>query len=106
MEAGESPAEACAREVVEETGLVVNVGRLIGVYASPHRITEYADGNKYQSVVMCFEASAVGGELCTSDETTAFGYYDQAEMKQLDLLDSSQERVDDAYAAETRTLLR
>ena len=106
MEAGESPIEACAREVLEETGLVVNVGRLIGVYASPHRITEYADGNKFQSVVMCFEAEAVRGELTTSDETTEFGYYNVTEMQKLDLLDSSQERINDALAWQPATIIR
>ena len=106
MGAGESTTEACAREVLEETGLTVKVGRLIGVYGSPHRITEYADGNKVQSVVMCFEAETISGELTTSDETTEFGYYDVNEMQGLDLLDSSHERIDDALARETRTIIK
>ena len=106
MEAGESTTEACAREVLEETGLIVDVDRLIGVYASPHRITEYADGNKYQSVVMCFEAKALRGELTTSDETTEFGYYSVAAIQELDLLDSSLERINDALAREAQTIIR
>jgi len=106
MEAGESTTEACAREVLEETGLTVNVGRLIGVYGNPHRITEYADGNKFQSVVLCFEAATISGELTLSDETTEFGYYDITEMQELDLLDSSQERINDALAWETRTIIK
>ena len=44
MDAGESVAEACAREVGEETGLEVRIERLIGVYSNPHRLLEYADG--------------------------------------------------------------
>ena len=106
MEAGESATEACAREVLEETGLIVDVGRLIGVYASPHRITEYADGNKYQSVVMSFESKSLRGELTTSDETTEFGFYSVAEMQKLDLLDSTLERVNDALAREAQTIIR
>ncbi|WP_345324352.1 NUDIX domain-containing protein [Candidatus Villigracilis proximus] len=35
MESGESAAEACEREVWEETGLKVRVTRLIGVYSNP-----------------------------------------------------------------------
>ena len=34
-EVGESLREAAAREALEETGLVVEVGRLIGIYHSP-----------------------------------------------------------------------
>jgi 8-oxo-dGTP diphosphatase len=37
MEKGESPLEALAREVEEETGLVIRPLRLIGVYAAPFR---------------------------------------------------------------------
>ena len=36
MDPGESAAECCAREVLEETGLIVRVGKLIGVYSTPH----------------------------------------------------------------------
>jgi len=106
MEAGESTTEACAREVLEETGLIVNVGQLIGVYGSPHRITEYADGNKFQSVVMCFEAETISGILTTSDETTEFGFYGLNEMKILDMLDSSQERINDALERKAWTIVK
>jgi len=34
---------ACAREVREETGLHVQVGRLTGVYSDPHALLRYAD---------------------------------------------------------------
>ena len=50
MDSGESAVETCTREVLEETGLHVQVGRLIGVYSNPHRLIEYADGNRFQHV--------------------------------------------------------
>ena len=106
MEPGESTEEACAREVLEETGLTVIVNRLIGVYASPHRITEYADGNKFQSVVMCFKATTIGGKLTLSEETTEFGYFNLPEIRTLDALDSTIERVSDALAEEAITFVR
>src|SRR5712692_6348592 len=56
MEAGESAAECCAREVLEETGLIVRVSKLIGIYSSPHRLLEYADGGRWQTVSLCFLA--------------------------------------------------
>src|SRR5260221_1051116 len=65
MEPGESTTEACAREVFEETGLRVTVKRLIGVYSTPHRLLEYPDGNRWQLVVLYFEAGAIGGALRT-----------------------------------------
>ena len=44
MDPGESAAETCVREVLEETGLQVEVVRLIGLYSSPNVIIAYADG--------------------------------------------------------------
>lgn len=38
MESGESAAEACEREVLEETGLTVRVTRLVGVYSNPDQL--------------------------------------------------------------------
>ena len=61
-------------EVLEETGLVVEVGRLVGVYTTPHRIIEYDDGSRIRQHAFSFEARPVGGPLVGSDETTKFGY--------------------------------
>src|SRR5687767_6821069 len=61
LEPGESVSEACAREVLEETGLRVSVVRLIGVYSDPHRLLEYADGNRYHLVALSFEVALEGG---------------------------------------------
>ena len=47
MDAGEDFSEACAREVYEETGLRVEVKRLISVYTNPHLLLEYPDGNRW-----------------------------------------------------------
>ena len=44
------------RETLEETGLVVRVVRLVGIYTSPDVIIEYADGNRIQPVAFTFEA--------------------------------------------------
>ncbi len=106
MEPGESPIEACAREVEEETGLKVRVGRLIGIYASPHRIAEYADGNRYQAVVLSFEAKPVGGDLALSDETTEVGYFSREQMNSMDVMEPSYERVADAFTGQEAAFVR
>ncbi len=106
MEAGESAPEACAREVREETGLEVAVGRLIGVYSTPHRILEYADGNRNQMVALCFEATPTGGLLGLSDETTEAAYFTPGEIAALDLVDHHWERISDALAGQRTTFVR
>ena len=106
MDPGESAAECCAREVLEETGLEVRVGRLVGVYSSPHRIIEYADGNRRQGLNLSFEAETIGGELCITDETTEVGYFSFEQMKSMDVMETSYERVEDALAGQESAFVR
>jgi len=106
MEAGENAAEACAREVWEESGLRVDVGRLIGVYTTPHRIVAYADGNQFQVVSLCFEATPTGGTLGLSNETTEAAYFTPGEIADLDVIDSHIERIADALAGQVAAFVR
>lgn len=106
MEAGESVMEACAREVREETGLQVHIVRLTGVYSNPHRLVEYADGNRYHVVALNFEAEAIAGDLTLSDETTEFGYFSPAEIAQMDIMDPHVERLVDAFAAHSEVVVK
>jgi ADP-ribose pyrophosphatase YjhB (NUDIX family) len=98
MEAGESFSEACQREVWEETGLTVNISRLVGVYTSPNLLLEYPDGNKWQLVVLHFEAEIVNGELTPSEETIGFGFFSLAEVSPLDMNELDRKRVLDGFA--------
>jgi 8-oxo-dGTP pyrophosphatase MutT (NUDIX family) len=97
MEPGESIAEACAREIWEEVGLAVHIVRLIGVYSSPHRITEYADGNRFQFVSLLFEAEPLERTVSLNEECVAWGYFTLEEASALDMLDSHRERLPDAF---------
>src|SRR5687768_15641029 len=106
MEAGESASEACAREVLEETGLRVRVTRLIGIYTSPDFVIEYADGNRFQIVAMSFEADVIGGTLTTSEETTEFGYFTPDEIKSMDLVEHHVPRIADAVANRREAFVR
>jgi len=98
MEPGESFTEACKREVFEETGLEVNVKRLIGIFTSPNLLLEYADGNKWQLVVLHFEAEFVGGELMPSEETTEFGFFSLFEVNDLEMNGLDRKRVLGGFA--------
>jgi 8-oxo-dGTP pyrophosphatase MutT (NUDIX family) len=105
MDPGESASECCAREVLEETGLVVRVGRLVSVYSSPHVIVEYADGNRRQTLLLSFEAEQIGGDLCISDETTEVGYFSPDNLQSMDLMEPSKELVEDALAGQDAAIV-
>jgi len=98
MDPGESAAEACERELLEETGLEVRVTKLIGVYTTPDLLMEYPDGNRIQPVAFSFEAEITGGELGLSDEVTEFGWYTLAEIEDMDILEHHIPRIQDAVA--------
>ena len=106
MEPGESAVEACAREVWEETGLDVRIGKLTGIYTSPHRLIEYSDGRRYQRVALNFEAQPIGGELRVSNETTELGYFSLVEMSRLDVMENHLERITDAFAGVDAAFVR
>ncbi len=77
VEAGESVTEATAREVQEETGVVAEIGRLVGIYSRPEtQVIEYPGGDRVQAINLCFEAFAVDtGALTTPEETLDTGYF-------------------------------
>lgn len=96
MESGESAAEACEREVWEETGLKVRAMRLLGVYSNPDQLVIYEDGNKAFFVVLNFEVQVLEGEVGLSDETTDFGWFTLSGMESMRMHANHQMRVEDA----------
>jgi ADP-ribose pyrophosphatase YjhB (NUDIX family) len=106
LDPGESAAETCVREVLEETGLEVEIVRLIGLYSNPHRLVEYADGNRRQIVAAHFLVRTIGGALQLSDETTAYGYFSRAEIAGMDVMEHHLERIDDSFAQQEAAFIR
>src|SRR5689334_5027378 len=65
MELGETVDEALRREMLEETGLDVEVGRLVGVYSKPQK----------QEIVLTFCCRVMGGTLTETEEVTENRYF-------------------------------
>ena len=71
LEVGESPLEALKREVREETGLEVEPGILVGVYAKPDQ----------NDVVLCFRAEVLRRNgWKPNDEISEVRYFSAAEL--------------------------
>ena len=65
---------AAVREVKEETGLDVEVGRMIGVYTDCDM--EYPNGDKAHSISIVYELRVIGGEIyCDGDETLELKFF-------------------------------
>jgi 8-oxo-dGTP pyrophosphatase MutT (NUDIX family) len=106
MDSGESAAEACERELWEETGLRVRVKRLVGVYSDPDQLVIYPDGNKVFVVALSFEAEITGGELGLSNETTEAGFFSLNDMETMPMLGNHKLRVEDALLDQAEAFIK
>ncbi len=74
IDPGEEPADAAAREALEEAGVVIRVDRLVWVHQIP-RVT-YANGDQSDYLDLTFRCSWVSGEPYPVDgEMTDVGWY-------------------------------
>lgn len=107
VEPGESVETAAAREVYEETGVRIEVGRLVGVYSDPAiQVIEYRDGRRVHAINLCFEATPVGIGIATKpDEVLATGYFAVDALPDA-LVPIHRVRIEDAVAGGTATRVR
>jgi 8-oxo-dGTP pyrophosphatase MutT (NUDIX family) len=86
IEPGETPADAAVREAWEETGLVVRLTRLVGVFGGSDHIVEYRNGDRASYVSSVFEGTIEGGELALDgEELLAARFVTEAEAASLPL---------------------
>lgn len=98
MEPGETIHETAVREVREESGLVVEVVKLIGVYTDPHHIIEYSDGEIRQQFSICFQCKIISGSIQCSDESFEVQLFYPEEIKNLNLHPAQRIRIEDCLA--------
>jgi ADP-ribose pyrophosphatase YjhB (NUDIX family) len=95
MEANETVEDAVKREVLEETGLLVEVGQLVGVYSKPQK----------QEVVLTFRCRKVGGVLTETEESRACRYFVPDDLP-VNTLPKHRQRINDALLGQERAVIR
>jgi ADP-ribose pyrophosphatase YjhB (NUDIX family) len=89
LEPGESPLLGLQREVREETGLVVEPGRFVGVYAAPFK----------DDIVLFFEATVLErGTWRPDGEIAERRFFSRADIPG-DVTIRTRARIDDAFDA-------
>jgi len=101
VELGESLGQATRREVREETGYEIELGRLVGVYSDPAtQVIAYPDGRRVQAVNLCFLAVAGrAGAPTTPEEVLEQGFHPAHDLPR-PFVPIHAMRVADALAAE------
>ena len=106
IEVGETAAASVVREVREESGLIVEPVKLVGLYSDPLQTTHrYPDGNLVHYVSALFECRVLGGRLRESDESTGVGWFDPNDLPRPFLSDHTQ-RIRDALERRPEAFFR
>ena len=63
IEPGENPADAAIRETWEETGLLVELTGILGVYGGPELIVDYPNGDQAAYIGTIFRGRILGGTM-------------------------------------------
>ena len=86
VEIGESPAEAAVREVLEETGLAIELGPVRAAVGGPSYDVEYPNGDRCSYVSVVYDARPIGGQVAADgDETTAVRWVVLAELRTMEI---------------------
>jgi 8-oxo-dGTP pyrophosphatase MutT (NUDIX family) len=85
IEPGEQPAEAAVRETWEETGLLVEITGIVGVYGGPDLIINYPNGDKAAYIGTIFRGRSVAGTLRPDgEETLDVRYFSRDEISRVE----------------------
>lgn len=93
LELGETLTQAVQREVLEETGIDVEVTGLLGVFSNPEHLIEFTNGEVRQEFSVCFSAKPTGGRLRTSNESKEALWAASADLHKYDIHPSIRLRI-------------
>jgi ADP-ribose pyrophosphatase YjhB (NUDIX family) len=102
QEIGEAIVQTVVREVREETGILVDVTGLIGVYSDPEHVIAFTDGEVRQEFSLCFRARPVQGELRTSSESKEALWVERAKLDDLNIHPSIKLRIQHGFEHRTK----
>jgi 8-oxo-dGTP pyrophosphatase MutT (NUDIX family) len=98
VEPEETPADAAVRETWEETGLLVDLERIVGVYGGPECTVRYQSGDANSYLMVVFEGRPVkGAAMPDGVELLELGWFSEAEIANLSTARWMPEIVSDVF---------
>lgn len=86
IEPGESPSEALHREVLEETGFIVEIKQILGVFGGPEYRYTYPNGDMVEYTIIVYRCEIAGRATKSRDaETSSLRYFGPGQMPPLAL---------------------
>jgi len=99
LDMGESIERAAIREALEETGLNVEIERLVGMYSVSYPAGTFPGRKPHPMFIVAFRCRVTGGTLTLNDEVTEFGWFAPKRLPS-DLIAYHRERILPAAADE------
>jgi len=100
IEPYETPADAALRETWEETGLLVELGGIVGVFGGDVCTSTYANGDEVAWVATVFRATRFSGELRPDgEETLETRFVHRADIESLRCKPHARMFVDAGYSS-------
>ena len=99
LEVGEKLADGIRREVLEETGLIVNPVSMFEIF---ERIMPDADGRpEYHYVLIDYICRVTGGTLAAASDVSAVAWVPQQELADYNITEGTLEVVTRAFRTQT-----
>lgn len=98
-ELGETVTQTAVRETREETGILVEVTSLVGVFSNPDHVMSYDDGEVRQEFSICFRARPIDGTPRTSDESSEVAWLTRSDLDAVDIHPSIRLRIEHGFDA-------
>jgi 8-oxo-dGTP diphosphatase len=96
LEVGETLDQAIRREVLEETGLVIDPVAIVEIF---ERIMRDAEGRvEYHYVLVDYLCEAIGGKLCAADDASRAEWFERDVLAGLKLTEGSLPVIEKAFA--------
>ncbi|MEY9850230.1 8-oxo-dGTP pyrophosphatase MutT (NUDIX family) [Streptacidiphilus sp. BW17] len=92
---GETAAGCAVRECQEETGILAEITGFLGVYANPHDIVAYSDGEIRQQYESTYIGRPVGGEPTINDEADGVRWIAPGQIGELNIHPSMHQQIGD-----------